>query len=95
MILLFGSEVSPLAKCGGGGLSGRPLFPLMIDYLSSLRAAGWEKPIIAGGGILSQNNVVNAFAHGADAIELGSVSLLKPWRIRSLIQESNHVAEVS
>lgn len=92
---LFGSDISPLAKFGGGGLSGKPLFPLMIDYLSSLRAGGWKKPIIAGGGILSTRDIDNAFHHGANAIELGSVSLLKPWRVQSLIKYANSKWEAS
>lgn len=86
---MFGSDKSPLAKFGGGGLSGRPLFPLLIDYLSTLRAMGWEKPIVAGGGILSTQDIDNVFAHGADAIELGSVSLLKPWRVQKLVDYAN------
>ena len=37
---LFGTIVSPLAKYGGGGLSGRPLLPMVNDWIGRAREAG-------------------------------------------------------
>lgn len=77
---LFGSETSPLAKYGGGGLSGRPLLPLTLEWVSS--AVGKvDKPIMAGGGIMSVDDVVAISSAGAAAMELGVVGLLRPWAV--------------
>lgn len=82
---LFGSETSPLAKYGGGGLSGKPLLPIVCDYIRSLLRVGFEKPVIGGGGILSPDDAQRMKEAGADAIELGSIAILRPWRVRSTI----------
>jgi hypothetical protein len=83
---LFGSMVSPLDHLGGGGLSGKPLLPLVIEWIRGLRAHGVNKPIIGGGGILSCSDADAVFSAGASAIELGSVSILRPWRVRGIIR---------
>ena len=49
---LFGTDVSPLAHLGGGGLSGKPLLPIVAEWLADARKIGITKPINAGGGIL-------------------------------------------
>lgn len=82
---LFG-ETSPLAHLGGGGLSGKPLLPLVLRWVQSARARGWEKPIIGGGGILSKKDASKMLDAGASAIELGSVSILRPWRVAGIIK---------
>lgn len=86
---LFGTFISPLHYLGGGGLSGRPLFPLMLEYISELRQLGFEKEIMAGGGILTESDISNVLAVGANKIQLGSVSLLRPWRIKNIIKFAN------
>lgn len=88
---LFGGVVSPLRHLGGGGLSGRPLFPLMLEYISELRQLGFEKEIMAGGGILTESDISNVLAVGADKVQLGSISLLRPWRIKRLIEFGNSI----
>ena len=40
-------------KFGKGGLSGKPLFPLLCEWIKNAREAGIEKPLNVGGGILS------------------------------------------
>jgi dihydroorotate dehydrogenase (NAD+) catalytic subunit len=81
---------SPLAKrgYGGGGLSGAPLLPIVCDWIRAVRKAGLKKPIVGGGGILSKAGADAMFDAGADAIELGSVAILRPWRVQGII---NHV----
>lgn len=83
---LFGSETSPLAHLGGGGLSGAPLLPLVARWIRDARAQGISSAIVGGGGVLSPGCADVLVDAGADAIELGSVSMLRPWRVRSIIQ---------
>jgi dihydroorotate dehydrogenase len=80
---LFG-PVSPLAKYGGGGLSGKPLLPLLLEWLEKIRDIGFTKPINAGGGILSLDDARRVLDTGADSIFLGSIAFLRPWRVREI-----------
>ncbi|OGG63612.1 hypothetical protein A3D66_00520 [Candidatus Kaiserbacteria bacterium RIFCSPHIGHO2_02_FULL_50_9] len=92
-------EGSPLARreasFGGGGLSGSPLLPLVAEYLRQLRTLGIEKPLNVGGGILSRRDVdtlVQAGLHrGIDSIFIGSVAMLRPWNIRSVIRRAHQL----
>lgn len=86
---LFGSDVSPLAHIGGGGLSGSPLRPLVAEWIRSARRAGVRAKIIGGGGILSLVDAFDIIHSGANAIELGSISMLRPWRIRRIVRYVN------
>ena len=82
---LFGSNESPIAHIGGGGLSGKPLLPLVSEWVYQARKAGITKPISAGGGILSQKDVRVIMRAGADSIFLGSIAILRPWRVRGIV----------
>ncbi|MBU4422088.1 hypothetical protein KKB41_04000 [Patescibacteria group bacterium] len=82
---LFGSNESPLAKYGGGGLSGKPLLALVVDWIIRAREIGITKPINAGGGLLSQEDAELLFYAGADSVFLGSVAMLTPWKVKSII----------
>ncbi len=86
---LFGSETSPLAKYGGGGLSGAPLLGLVFEWLLHARSAGLTIPVNAGGGILSPVDAGLLLAAGADSIFLGSITMLRPWRMQSVIRYAN------
>jgi dihydroorotate dehydrogenase len=89
---LFGSPISPLTKLGGGGLSGKPLLPLLIDWLREAKRVGIEKPINAGGGILSRAGVYKIHSTGmADSIFIGSVASLRPWRVNGIIDLAKHL----
>lgn len=83
---VWGSTTSPLAYLGGGGLSGAPLRPLVCEWIARLRDEGFEKPINGGGGILSIEDVDHYHRAGASSIFLGSVVVLRPWRVKSIIQ---------
>lgn len=78
---LFGSETSPLAHLGGGGLSGKPLKPIVLDWIRAARRNSYKKPIIACGGILCPDDAIEMLEAGANAVELGSMSFLRPWNI--------------
>jgi dihydroorotate dehydrogenase (NAD+) catalytic subunit len=86
---LFGSSVSPLAHLGGGGLSGAPLMPIVERWIQTAREVGVKKPIVGGGGILSTACADRLLDAGADAVELGSVSILRPWRVKKIIAHVN------
>lgn len=86
---LFGSGKSPLAHLGGGGLSGWPLQRIVLDWVRQVRDAGISLPIKAGGGILKSKDVADLYRAGANAIEIGSVAILRPWRVRNIIQTGN------
>lgn len=86
---LFGSVESPLKHLGGGGLGGRPLLPLLMSWLRDAREVGITKPINAGGGILSAADGQAVLWGGANSIFLGSVAMLRPWRVRGIIHYLN------
>jgi dihydroorotate dehydrogenase (NAD+) catalytic subunit len=85
---LFRTETSPLAELGGGGLSGAPLLPVVEEWVREA-AHYLFKPVIAGGGILSAKDAQRLIDAGASAVELGSISILRPWRLRGIIQAVN------
>jgi dihydroorotate dehydrogenase len=82
---LFGA-VSPLARYGGGGLSGAPLTPLVREWLTSAVGSGFPVPLVAGGGVMTPADAVALLDLGAGAVEIGSVAILRPWRVGRIIQ---------
>ena len=87
---LFGSNVSPLKHLGGGGLSGKPLKPIVLNWLKEVRQAGINMPIKAGGGILNSKDAIDFINVGASALEIGCVSILRPWNVQDIIQTVNN-----
>lgn len=86
---LFGTLISPLAQYGGGGLSGWPLLPMIEDQMWHVRQMGFTKPIWACGGIDSVSAVRRVYDAGATGYQLGSVAVLRPWRMPRLIRFAN------
>lgn len=86
---LFGGKTSPLAHFGGGGLSGKPLLPIVCDWVKEARYAGIKKPINAGGGILCPDNV--NVLHKADSISLGVITMLRWWRMQKTIKRAHEL----
>ncbi len=86
-----GKEIfSPLAKYGGGGLSGKLLFPLLCEWLDEAEQYEFTKPIIAGGGIMSHYDVETLREYNiVKAISPGSVVFLRPWRLGKIIRTAN------
>lgn len=83
---------SPLQKRGfekGGGLSGKPVFPITCEWLRSAERCEWnKKPIIAGGGVMSKEDVgILAQFKNVEAISIGTVATLRPWRVPSIIKQ--------
>lgn len=85
---LFGTSESPLKRFGGGGLSGKPLLPLNIEWLKEAEGV-ITKPIIAGGGILGPEDIFKMRDLCLLFIpSLGSISFLRPWRVQATIQQA-------
>lgn len=80
----FGT-ISPLAHLGGGGLSGAPLFQLLLEWVEEARKSHFSLPINAGGGIMHASEVHALYSAGADSISIATVMMLRPWRIASII----------
>ncbi len=88
---MFGSTISPLRDLdgpGGGGLSGAPLLPFVLDWLAAARREGLDKPVFACGGIVSPSDVRKAKDAGASGIEVGSASILCPWNVQPILDEA-------
>jgi dihydroorotate dehydrogenase len=65
------SGISPRWRSQSGGLSGAPLRPLALQAVQLLRTAlGSSVPIVAAGGIDSARHVRDAFAAGADLVQI-------------------------
>lgn len=84
-------STSPLSQYGGGGLSGQPIFHLVINKIESLRANGINMPIKGGGGIMSVTNVLEMALAGANAIEIATVLALRPWRVKKIIAKAQAI----
>jgi len=90
---LFGTDISPLKRrgYGNGGLSGWPIFNLVVDWVATARDIGITIPIKAEGGIQTKADISQLANVGANAVGLGCVSFLKPWRLKGLIEHGNAI----
>lgn len=68
----FPERVSPLARYGGGGISGPIIHEYALRCVSGLREAGIEMPILAGGGVNSTNSARLLIEAGADAVAVAT-----------------------
>jgi dihydroorotate dehydrogenase len=87
---IFGDE-SPLKDFGGGGLSGGFLLPLVAEWIRNARSQGLKKPINAGGGILKPSDVDVLAEAGASSVFVGSIAILRGWRLQATIGHANRV----
>jgi dihydroorotate dehydrogenase len=71
-----------------GGLSGGPLRPLALQAVQLLRAAlGTSVPIVAAGGIDSARDAQDAFAAGADLVQVYTGLIYRgPGLVRELTE---------
>ncbi|MEA3450016.1 MAG: hypothetical protein U9Q85_03535 [Patescibacteria group bacterium] len=90
-VKIFGTEESPLKKYGGGGLSGWLVFPLVLEWLKVMRVNDVKIPLKIGGGIMNARCVVKLKKFGADAVEIGTVSALRPFRVERIIECANEI----
>ena len=80
-ILFFGSTTSPLARFGGGGLSGWPLRRRVCKWIREAREVGIEKHINAGGGLFGPIGAWSVYRAGADSVSLGTIATVRPWML--------------
>jgi dihydroorotate dehydrogenase len=80
---------SPLHMYGGGALSGAPLLPLVEKWVRTARENYINKPIITGGGLLDTSGVDRLALAGASAVAVGSITMLRPWRLQRVIDRAN------
>lgn len=89
---IFGSDVSPLEDLGGGALSGKPIFPVVERWLEKARSGRFTKPVVIGGGITSEFAAEMVLRRGfgfVKAVKLGVVRIVRPWRVRGIIDLVN------
>lgn len=80
------------AAYGDGGLSGPPLLPYVENWVRRFRlAGGWSTHVNAGGGIWYADDVDRLKEAGADSVFIGSVAMLRPWRVRGIIERAHRV----
>ncbi|MEZ4104305.1 MAG: hypothetical protein R3B60_03390 [Candidatus Paceibacterota bacterium] len=87
-------DKSPLRHRGikaDGGLSSHQCLKFTIKKVKDLRERGVQLPIIAGNGIRTISDINDLKEVGANAIFLGSVAVVRPWRMKKLISHANHV----
>jgi len=74
---------------GRGGLSGRPLFPLMLKAVRELRETfGWDFALNAVGGIFTGRDAFEALASGADTVQIYTALVYRgPYAVRRILEE--------
>lgn len=85
----FGKPTSPLQHLGGGGISGAALRPMVCAWIFHARMRGFKKPINGGGGVMSQKDIAHYHHAGANSIFLGTVAMIRPWRVKGIIENAN------
>lgn len=83
----YKTSPSPLAKYGlSGGVSGSPLSRHSLWALWRMRKEVPQVPVISGGGVMCAQDAITRLDDGAAAVSLGSVYLLRPWRVSGIVK---------
>lgn len=91
-LLSFGTPFSPLRWRGikqDGGYAGPYLLHLVENKTRELRLAGFKKRIIVCGGITKPKHVNRICSAGGDAVEVATVTMIRPWRVGPIGQRAN------
>jgi dihydroorotate dehydrogenase len=74
---------------GRGGLSGKPLYPLMLKAVQELRDRfGWGFALNAVGGIFTGRDAFEALASGADTVQIYTALVYRgPYVVRRVLEE--------
>lgn len=92
-VRIFGTadpKQSPLAKYGGGGFSGPPLWLILNCWLYRYRKIDPVTSISACGGIFSARDATQLVERwNVNAIEVGTVATHRPWRVQPIIKAVN------
>ncbi|MEM8663623.1 MAG: dihydroorotate dehydrogenase [Pseudomonadota bacterium] len=84
LALVLKGDGSPALANRTGGLSGRPLKPVMLRLVDEI-AQATQLPIIGCGGICELSDVLDYMAVGASAVAVGTASLARPQAMPELI----------
>lgn len=82
---------SPLTRRGfsPGGLSGAPLLRLVTKWIQAARSADYGGHLNGGGGILRPEDADVLLVAGANSVSLGTMAMLRGWRVRETIRQIN------
>lgn len=83
--LVYPDRPSPLARLGGGGVSGEPIRPFVREAVRRLKETT-RLPIIAGGGIYTLQDLQELWTLGARAFSIGTLFLRAPWMPNRLVR---------
>jgi dihydroorotate dehydrogenase (NAD+) catalytic subunit len=75
--LAFPNKESPLARLGGGGVSGRAA--QKVNWKAAQQIIYENKASIIVPDIWQYNDIHEVFMRGADAISFGAIHMLRPW----------------
>ncbi len=83
--LAFPGQTSPLAKLGGGGVSGRAAQPYSWRAMAEIVESGCRIPVIAS-SIMEYDDLARVRALGASAVSFGSIHMLTPWKPTAIVR---------
>jgi dihydroorotate dehydrogenase len=91
-VRIFGTDVSPLAKFGGGAISGHPLLKPTLAWMEEARLDRFPMRVIAGGGIGSTEDASDMLMAGYPVvcgIEAATIFMARPWNVQQTIDDVN------
>lgn len=91
--MVYPNEISPLAKVGGGGVSGKPIFRQAYDYNKKLRKKV-KIPIVMGGVVTCMDDINKYLDLGANAVSICTIALREPTVATQIIERFNDVNDV-
>ena len=86
-MLLNADTAQPVLGNGGGGVSGRAMFPVALRAVYDVRKAMPHIPIVGVGGIASGNDAIAMMQAGAHAVQVGTASFARPDAAMKVLNE--------
>ena len=86
-MLLNTDTAQPVLGNGGGGVSGRAMFPVALRAVFDVRKAIPHIPIVGVGGIASGNDAIAMMQAGAHAVQVGTASFARPDAAMKVLNE--------
>jgi dihydroorotate dehydrogenase (NAD+) catalytic subunit len=86
-LLLNTDTAQPVLGNGGGGVSGRAMFPVALRAVFDVRKAIPHIPIVGVGGIASGDDAIAMMQAGAHAVQVGTASFARPDAAMKVLNE--------
>ena len=86
-MLLNTDTAKPVLGNGGGGVSGRAMFPVALRAVFDVRKAMPHIPIVGVGGIASGDDAIAMMQAGAHAVQVGTASFARPDAAMKVLNE--------